>query len=91
VGSEEGGGGACAQEAAPAAAPSVARGRRSWAGAHAAVRGGRWLGLGEGGIPRKEEGEWAGGRSHGPGGKRKEVGPKSLLGLESKEVKENHF
>jgi hypothetical protein len=30
--------------------------------------GGRWLGLGEGGDPR-EEGEWAGGRSHGPDGK----------------------
>jgi hypothetical protein len=53
--------------------------------------GGRWLGLGERGGPREEEGEWAGGRSHGPGGKRKEAGPKSLLGLESKEVKENQF
>jgi hypothetical protein len=31
--------------------------------------GGRWLGLGEGGGPREEEREWAGGRSHGPGGK----------------------
>jgi hypothetical protein len=31
--------------------------------------GGRWLGLGEGGGPREEEGEWAGGRSHGPSGK----------------------
>jgi hypothetical protein len=32
--------------------------------------GGQWLGLGEGGGPREEEGEWAGGRSHGPGGKK---------------------
>jgi hypothetical protein len=32
-----------------------------------------------------------GGRSHGPGGKRKEAGPKSLLGLKSKDVKENQF
>jgi hypothetical protein len=31
--------------------------------------GGRWLGLGEGGGPRELKGEWAGGRSHGPGGK----------------------
>jgi hypothetical protein len=31
--------------------------------------GGWWLGLGEGGGLREEEGEWAGGRSHGPGGK----------------------
>jgi hypothetical protein len=31
--------------------------------------GGRWLGLREGGGLREEEGEWAGGRSHGPGGK----------------------
>jgi hypothetical protein len=50
--------------------------------------GGRWLGLGEGGSPREEEGEWAGGRSHRPGGKRKEARPKLLLGLKSKEVKE---
>jgi hypothetical protein len=47
--------------------------------------------LGEGGGSREEEGEWASGRSHGPGGKRKEAGPKSLLGLKSKEVKENQF
>jgi hypothetical protein len=47
--------------------------------------------LGEGGGRREEEGEWASGRSHGPGGKRKEAGPKSLLGLKSKEVKENQF
>jgi hypothetical protein len=53
--------------------------------------GGRRLGLGEGGGPREEEEEWASGRSHGPGGKRKEVGPKSLLRLKSKEVKENQF
>jgi hypothetical protein len=53
--------------------------------------GDRWLGLGEGGGPREEEGEWAGGRSHGPGGKRKEARPKSLLGLKSKGVKENQF
>jgi hypothetical protein len=45
----------------------------------------------EGRRPRKEEGERAGGRSHGPGGKRKEAGLKSLLGLKSKEVKENQF
>jgi hypothetical protein len=51
--------------------------------------GGRRLGLGEGGSPREEEGEWASGKSHGPGGKRKEAGPKSLLGLKSKEVREN--
>jgi hypothetical protein len=51
--------------------------------------GGRRLGLGEGGDPREEEEEWADGRSHGLGGKRKEAGPKSLLGLKSKEVKEN--
>jgi hypothetical protein len=31
--------------------------------------GGQWLGLGEGGGPREEEGEWAGGRSDGPSGK----------------------
>jgi hypothetical protein len=69
---------------APAAAPSVARGRRSWAGPTREERvevgwagrkprpggeGGRWLGLGEGGGPREEEGEWAGGRSHEPDGK----------------------
>jgi hypothetical protein len=36
--------------------------------------GGRWLGLGEGGGPREEEGEWTGGRSHGPGGRRKRPG-----------------
>jgi hypothetical protein len=50
--------------------------------------GGWWTGLGEGGSPREEEGKWAGGRSHGPGRKRKEAGPKSLLGPKSKEVKE---
>jgi hypothetical protein len=50
--------------------------------------GGRWWGLGEEGGPREEEGEWAGGRSHGPGGKRTEAGPKSLLGPKYKEVKE---
>jgi hypothetical protein len=33
----------------------------------------------------------AGGRLHRSGGKRKEAGPKSLLGLKSKEVKENRF
>jgi hypothetical protein len=53
--------------------------------------GGRRLGLGEGSGPRDEEGEWASGRPHGPGGKSKEAGPKSLLGLKSKEVKENKF
>jgi hypothetical protein len=37
------------------------------------------------------EGEWASGRSNSPGGKRKEAGPKSLLGLKSQEVKENQF
>jgi hypothetical protein len=31
--------------------------------------GGRWLGLGEGGSPREEDGEWVGGRSHEPSGK----------------------
>jgi hypothetical protein len=36
--------------------------------------GGRWLGLGEGGGPREEEGDWAGGRSHGPGGKGRRPG-----------------
>jgi hypothetical protein len=41
----------------------------------------------EGRRPSEEEGEWAGGRSNGSGGKRKEAGPKSLLGLKSKEVK----
>jgi hypothetical protein len=78
--------------------------KKKLGGAHAAVRGeggggwagrkprpggegGRWLGLGGGG-PREEEGEWAGGRSHGLGGKRKEAGPKSLLRPKSKEVKE---
>jgi hypothetical protein len=43
--------------------------------------GGQRLGLGGGG-PREDKGEWVGGRSHGPGGKRKEDGPKSLLGAE---------
>jgi hypothetical protein len=33
--------------------------------------GGRWLGLGRGRWPKRGGGEWAGGRSHGPGGKRK--------------------
>jgi hypothetical protein len=47
--------------------------------------------LGEGSGLRDEEGEWASGRPHGPGGKSKEAGPKSLLGLKSKEVKENKF
>jgi hypothetical protein len=65
--------------------------KKKLGGAHAVVRGegGGTLGLGEGGSPREEEGEWAGGRSHGPGGKRKEAGPKSLLRLRSKGVKEN--
>jgi hypothetical protein len=42
--------------------------KKKLGGAHAAVRGegGGGLGLGEGGGPREEEGEWAGGRSHGP-------------------------
>jgi hypothetical protein len=53
--------------------------------------GGGGLGLGEGDGPREENRHWASGRSHGPGGKRKEVGLKSLLGLKSKEVKENQF
>jgi hypothetical protein len=53
--------------------------------------GGRRLGLGEGGGPREEEGEWASGRSHLPGRKRKEAGLKLLLGLKSKEVKESIF
>jgi hypothetical protein len=37
----------------------------SWAGRkpRPGGEGGRWLGLGEGGGPREEEGEWAGGRS----------------------------
>jgi hypothetical protein len=50
------------------------RGRRGgacagWAGRRPrpSGEGGRWLGLGEGGGPREEEGEWAGGRSHRPG------------------------
>jgi hypothetical protein len=47
-------------------------------------------GLGRRRRPR-EEGEWASGRSHGPGGKRKEAGSKSLLRLKSKDVKENQF
>jgi hypothetical protein len=50
--------------------------------------GGRWLGLGRRRRPKRGGGEWASGRSHGSGGKRKEAGPKSLLGLKSKEVKE---
>jgi hypothetical protein len=50
--------------------------------------GGRWLGLGRRRRPKRGGGEWAGGRSHGPGGKRKETRPKSLPGLKSKEVKE---
>jgi hypothetical protein len=50
--------------------------------------GGQWLGLGRRRRPKRGGGEWAGGRSHGPGGKRKEAGLKSLLGLKSKEVKE---
>jgi hypothetical protein len=45
----------------------------------------------EGRRPCEEEGEWAGDRSHRPGGKRKEAGPKLLLKLKSKEVKENQF
>jgi hypothetical protein len=49
-----------------------------------------WAGR-EGRRPSEEKGEWAGCRSHGPGGKRKEAGPKSLLGLKSKEVEENQF
>jgi hypothetical protein len=67
--------------------------KKKLGGAHTVVRGegGGRLGLGEGGGPREEEGEWAGGRSHGPGEKRKEAGPKSLLGLRSKGVKENQF
>jgi hypothetical protein len=65
--------------------------KKKLGGAHAVVRGegGGGLGLGEGGSPREEEGEWAGGRSHGLGEKRKEAGPKSLLRLRSKGVKEN--
>jgi hypothetical protein len=51
--------------------------------------GGRWLGLGRRRRPKRGGAECAGGRSHGSGGKRKEVGPKSLLGLKSKEVIEN--
>jgi hypothetical protein len=47
----------------------------------------RW----EGRRPSEEKGEWAGGRLHGSGGKRKEAGPKSLLGLKFKEVNENQF
>jgi hypothetical protein len=38
-----------------------------------------------------EKGERAGGRSHRPGGKRKEAGPTSLLRLKSKEIEENQF
>jgi hypothetical protein len=45
----------------------------------------------EGRRPNEEEGERAGGRLHGPGRKRKEAGPKSLLGLKSKELKESQF
>jgi hypothetical protein len=45
----------------------------------------------EGRRPSEEKGERAGGRSHWSGRKRKEVGPKSLLGLKSKEVKENQI
>jgi hypothetical protein len=45
----------------------------------------------EGRRPSEEKGERADGRSHEPGGKRKQAGPKSLLGLQSMEVKENQF
>jgi hypothetical protein len=49
-----------------------------------------WAGW-EGRRPSEEKGERDVGRSHRPGRKRKEAGPKSLLGLKSKEVNENHF
>jgi hypothetical protein len=49
-----------------------------------------WAGW-EGRRPSEEKGEGAGGRSHGPDGKRKEAMPKSLLRLKSKEVKENQI
>jgi hypothetical protein len=49
-----------------------------------------WAGW-EGRRPNEEKGEWAGGWSHGPGGKRKEARPKSLLELKSMEVNENQF
>jgi hypothetical protein len=62
----------------------------SWAGRRPrpGAKGGRWLGLGRRRQPKRVGGEWADGRSHGPGGKRKEAGPKLLLGLKSNEVKE---
>jgi hypothetical protein len=46
-------------------------------GINAGGVGGRWLGLGEGGGPREEEGEWAGGRSHRPS--RKEGGRAEIV------------
>jgi hypothetical protein len=61
-----------------------------WAGREGREMGHGWPGR-EGRRPSGEKRERAGGRSHGPGGKRKEAGPKSLLGLKSKEVKENQF
>jgi hypothetical protein len=59
-----------------------------WAGRkpRPGVEGSRWLGLGEGGGPREEEGEWPV-ADHTGWAERKEAGPKSLLGLKSKEVK----
>jgi hypothetical protein len=47
-----------------------------WAGRKPRPGGeqGRWLGLGEGGGPREEDGEWAGGRSHGPSEKGRRSG-----------------
>jgi hypothetical protein len=47
--------------------------RRLWAGRRPRPggKGGRWLGLGSGRRPKRGGGEWAGGWSHGPGGKRK--------------------
>jgi hypothetical protein len=51
--------------------------------------GGRWLGLGEGGSPREEEGEWAGGRSHGPGGNeggRVEIVPRAEIQVSKRKI-----
>jgi hypothetical protein len=65
------------------------RGRLGWKGGGREV-GHAWAGR-EGRRPSEEERERAGGRSHRPGKKMKEAGPKLLLGLKSKEVKENQF
>jgi hypothetical protein len=59
----------------PGGAHTTVRGEGggSWAGRRPSLggEGGRWLGLGSGRRPKRGGGEWAGGRSHGPSGKRK--------------------